>query len=222
MRVGDSVRLNVEPGWLADLPAHLSALAAGRSVLDIGTAGSVSEYLPHNVEHWLHARLKRVATDLVGVDIDRAGIAYAATHGWKIECANCETMNLGRRFDLAVMVEVIEHVETPSRAIANTLEHLVPGGRLYITTPNPGYLGDVLRTLRGRAMSVQWDHQAMFAPEHLQSMCDRHGFALTEVKLFTHYDWRNPRYRFKSGLAARIGRINPRLNTSWLGVIEAR
>jgi 2-polyprenyl-3-methyl-5-hydroxy-6-metoxy-1,4-benzoquinol methylase len=164
--------------------------------------------------------LRDVAAEVVAVDIDRESIAHAARHGWSIQHADCQTMDLGRTFDVAVMMEVIEHVEAPARAIATALKHLAPGGRLYITTPNPTFFGDIVRTLRGRPMSVYWDHQTLFAPEHVQAICDRHGFALAEVRLFTQRDQHSRLNRLKSAINAGLGRINPRLNTSWLGVIH--
>jgi 2-polyprenyl-3-methyl-5-hydroxy-6-metoxy-1,4-benzoquinol methylase len=222
MRVGDVVRLDREPRLLEDLPAYLSEQVSGRSVLDIGVAGGIEHYLPDHVDQWLHARIKHAATDVLAIDIDQQGISHAARHGWAIHHADCQIADLGRTFDVAVMVEVIEHVESPARAIANTLKHLVPGGRLYLTTPNPTFFGDIIRAFRGRSMSVYWDHQALFAPEHVQALCDRHGFVLSEVRMFCQRDQRSCINRFKSSLIERIGRINPRLNTSWLGVIQAK
>jgi 2-polyprenyl-3-methyl-5-hydroxy-6-metoxy-1,4-benzoquinol methylase len=222
MRMGDVVRLDREPQLLDDLADYLAERVAGCSVLDIGAAGGVEHYLPDHVDHWLHARLKRAAAEVFAIDIDRTGIAHATRHGWPIQYADCQIADLARTFDAAIMVEVIEHVESPVRAIANTLKHLAPGGKLYLTTPNPTFLGDIVRTLRGRPMSVYWDHQALFAPEHVQAMCDRHGFVLSEVRLFSQRDHRSPGNRLKSKIIARLGRWNARLNTSWLGVIEAK
>ncbi len=222
MRIGDRVQVGVALQRLVDLPTYLLARAAGRSVLNIGAAGGVTRYLPQHINQWFHARLTEIAAEVVGVDLDSKGIAHAARHGWTITLADCETMALNRMFDLALMIDVIEHVEAPARCIANVLRHLGPNGRLYISTPNPAFIGDIARAVCGRQASIYWDHQALFAPEHLQAICDRHGFALTEVHLFSHRDQRTTATRWKSEIIAKLGRLNPRLNSSWLGVVEAR
>jgi len=222
MRVNDVVRLDREPQPIDDFVTYLAQRAAGRSVLDIGVAGGVQRYLPDQTDQWLHARLKSVAADIFALDIDQDGIAYAARHGWTIHHGDCQTAQLGRSFDMAVMMEVIEHVESPAAAISNIFKHLAPGGQLYLTSPNPTFLGDIFRTLRGRPMSIYWDHVALFAPEHIQALCDRHGFELSEVKLFCPRDQRTPINRVKSAVMAGLARLNPRLSTSWLGVIRMK
>ncbi len=222
MRVGDTVKLAARPSTLENLQDFLVGRTRGRRVLNIGAAGGVENYLPDAVDLWFHAKLVEVAQEAIALDIDAAGIAHAARHGWTINTENCETMDLGRRFDVALMIDVIEHVEAPSKAIGNVLAHLEPAGELIITTPNPGYIGDVVRTLRGRDPSIYWDHQALFGPEHLQAICDRHGWDLAEVAFFSHRDQRNSRNRRMSDLVNLIGRWNPRLSGSWLGVVRRR
>lgn len=221
MRVGDTVQLETSPGRIGDLPAFLLRRLAGQSVLNVGAAGGVTYYLPDRAGLWFHARLAEVAAEAVAADIDADGIAHAARHGHTILHADAEAHDFGRRFDAILMIDVIEHVGSPARAVGNLLAHLVPGGALYISTPNPAYLGDVARTLLWRRPSVYWDHQALMAPEHLQALCDRHGHRLSEVHFFSHVDRRSLRNRLVSGAIAAAGRVNRRLNSSWLGVVQA-
>jgi SAM-dependent methyltransferase len=220
MRVGDQVRLDIKMRHIGDVEAWLLPQLVGKSVLEIGAAGGVVEhYLPGHIDRWRHAKIKKIAADLVGIDIDAAAIAHAARHGWPIAHGDCETIRLGRTFDAALMLDVIEHLEAPGRAIANVLEHLNPGGLLYIATPNPTHTGDIVRAFRGRAPSVYWDHQIALWPEHLQSICDRHGFVLRDIAMIGWPDQRSATLRFKSAVLRMIGGLNPRLSPSWLGVV---
>lgn len=222
MRVGDLARLDCRPGRIADIGDHLVAMARGRAVLNVGCAGGASYYLPDRTEAWLHARFANAAADLTGVDIDTEEIAHATKHGWTIVEANCEDMQLDRRFDAIMLVDVIEHVANPGRALDNLVAHLKPGGAVYITTPNPTFVADMARAMLGWGPSTYWDHVACFAPEHLQALCDRHKHALSNVLFFSHRDSRSSLHRLKSGAIAAAGRFNLRLNNAWLGVVQAR
>jgi len=139
-------------------------------VLNVGAAGNAFHYLPDRRDEWMHLHLKAVAADIVGIDIDREGIEHAARHGVELVEANAETADFGRRFDLVVMAEVLEHVERPPLALINLVRQLKPGGELWVTTPNPTSLGTVVRTLRRRPVSVYWDHVTAFFPENIQAI----------------------------------------------------
>jgi len=220
MRLDNKVRLECQPGRIDEVGAHLLFAAQDRAVLNVGASGGVEYYLPDRANLWLHARLDKVASSLVGIDIDTAAVAHAARYGWKIERANCEEARFERTFDMILLVDVIEHVSNPGQTLDNLVGQLAPSGELYITTPNPAFAGDLARALIGRGPSTYWDHVASFAPEHLQAMCDRHGHTLAEVQFFSHRDRRNVQYQMKSIAIAALGRLNPRLNNSWLGVVR--
>lgn len=221
MQRAEVVELKTEPEVLDDVFDFILRQATGKSVLNVGAAGGVEGYLPANREIWLHERLGRVARELVGVDIDSDSIEYAARHGVEIGWADCESMELGRRFDVIVMSDVIEHLNAPARAVEVLVRHLSPGGKLLVTTPNPTQYGLVLRALlRGRP-SVYYDHMSCFLPEHVQAMCDRFGFRLTSVYFFGHVDRRTPRTVMRSRLRRLVGTLSPRLHDSFLAVVEA-
>ena len=127
MQRNEVVTLPVMPSYVPDLWSLLAPLAGGKAVLNIGAAGNVEYYLDGRRELWMHDRLKSSATDLVGVDLDEESVAYANARGESLVVGNCETMQLGRKFDLVVFSEVIEHVNAPSAAVDNLMRHLKPG-----------------------------------------------------------------------------------------------
>lgn len=215
-----SIRIQTKIGVLRDAGSYILDQAAKKSVLNVGAAGGVEYYLPAHRDAWLHDRLGGVARELVGVDIDKLGIERAARDGVELIEADCQTMNLERRFDLIVMSDVVEHLDAPGAAICNLVQHLQPAGRLLITTPNPTYAGMLMRAILGRSLSVYYDHVACFAPEHVQAVCNRHGYHLTAVYFFAPIDGRNLGYRVRSRVAQTVGRLSPRLSPSFLAVIE--
>lgn len=220
MQKSETIILSVIPETLPDVFQFILSVASGKSVLNIGATGGIEFYLPDNKELWLHHRLKKVANELIGVDIDNDSICFAAKHGVDIINANCETMQLGRRFDLIVMSDVVEHLNAPGRAIQNLVDHLKPTGKLVITTPNPTYYGTLFRAIIGKRLDVYYDHVSCFLPEHFQAMCNRFGYRLSAVYFFGHTDRRNFRNIVKSKIGILLGRLSKRLYGSVLVVIE--
>ena len=203
-----------------DLWSYLLSHAEAKSVLNVGAAGGVESYLPDHREVWLHDRLRGVARELVGIDIDRGGIAHALRHGVELVEADCEAMDLGRRFEVIVMSDVIEHLERPGQALEVLVDHLAPGGKLIVTTPNPTYAGTLVRALLNRNLNVYYDHVAGFLPEHLKALCERHGWRLTDVRFFGLIDRRSLSHRLKSSLMGTLARGWPRLAGWFVAVIK--
>ena len=199
---------------------YLERRAAGKSVLNVGAAGGIGGYLPGNKEIWLHHRLQQVAAEIVAVDIDRESIAYARKYDVEILHANCETMDLERKFDLIVLSDVIEHMDAPVHAIVNLMRHLAPGGALCITTPNATAAVGFARALLRSRPNVYWDHVGCYMPEHIQGICDRYNFKLTEIYFFDHTDGRSLKNIVKSRLSAVITGLFPGLATAFLAVVE--
>jgi len=195
-------------------------LASGKNVLNIGAAGGIFGYLPDKKDVWLHQRLMSLANKVVGVDIDAEGIEYGISHGYTILNENCETMNLGERFDLIVMSDVIEHVNAPVTAINNLMEHLNDNGVLVITTPNGTPANVFVRSLLRKQINVFYDHVAVYYPEHFQVICNRLGFKLDAVYLFDHISKGSFGLRFKSFLFQIFTLIAPRLASSMMVIIR--
>jgi 2-polyprenyl-3-methyl-5-hydroxy-6-metoxy-1,4-benzoquinol methylase len=220
MNAPDLVTLERRPGFLADLGGYLIERARGKRVLNVGAAGGVHLYLPDRREVWLHHRLGEVAQELTGIDVDAAAIAHAGRHGVELVTADCETMDLGGRFELIVMADVIEHLARPGQALEVLVRHLEPGGELILTTPNPTYAGTVARALLNRDLNVYREHLAGFLPEHLEAMCQQQGWRLGEVRFFTLPDRRSASHRLKSALGRGITWAFPRLGGWFVAVIE--
>lgn len=220
MRLNDLTRLDASPVRENNIVDFMQRLAKDRTVLNVGAAGGVLNYLPDNRDIWLHHKIGVVAREVVGVDIDDNGIAHASRHGVEILRSNCETMNLGRHFDLIVLSDVIEHLEAPVTGVRNLMRHLSRDGHLLITTPNPTSFSMIVRSLTGRRPNVYYDHVTCFMPEHIQGICDRHGYHAERYLFFDHADKRNLKLQIKSIASRLITSLNPRLATSFLAIIR--
>ena len=113
MRKGDLVALDTEPTRLKDPFDLILSFAEGKRVLNVGAAGGVHSYLPDKAPAWLHERLRLVAHDLIGIDIDTTSVEYARKYGYDIRLLDCENVQFDHDFDLIVMSDVIEHVNAP-------------------------------------------------------------------------------------------------------------
>ncbi len=215
------VRLNVPLQRIKEPFAMIEKIVEGKNVLNIGAAGGVEGYLPHNKKAWLHEKIKRKAKRIVGVDIDQNSIQYAQQYGYEILNQNCETMELGKIFDVIVMSDVIEHVDAPVAAIENLMtKHLIDDGALFITTPNATASNILFRTLFRRKFNVLNDHVTVFYPENFKVICDRLGVQLTDIYMFDHIDHRSFSNKMKSFIFQFLTLLSPRLSSSMLVVIK--
>jgi SAM-dependent methyltransferase len=87
--------------------------------------------------------------ELVGVDLDKRAIGAARARGLTVHEGTVESLDLEpASFDVALMIQTIEHVSDPPAVLRATRELLRPGGRLLLVTDNTGSLD--FRMFRGR------------------------------------------------------------------------
>lgn len=70
------------------------------------------------------------------VDLDRAAAAKAEANGHRYFCGRIEDFQTDVKFDLILMLNLIEHVAHPDEILRKTAELLSPTGRLLLKTPN--------------------------------------------------------------------------------------
>lgn len=72
-----------------------------------------------------------------GVDVDERAVERARRTGLHVRLGSVSDIDLPcDRYDLAVMIQTIEHVENPVEALRSVRSLLRPGGRLIIVTDN--------------------------------------------------------------------------------------
>ncbi|MDQ6891353.1 MAG: class I SAM-dependent methyltransferase [Acidobacteriota bacterium] len=169
----------------------LMADPAVTTVLDVGCNRGQIELLFHTL-----CKQAAVHTHVEGVDISTEAIRQAR----ELDLPNCsfQSYDGGRlpfpemQFDLVVLVEVIEHVADPLLLLTEIHRVLRPGGRLYLTTPNPECvplkvdiaMWDVLRWLWRRSDP----HKDAFLPRHkLVALLADAGFGIVGDRSL--YSW---------------------------------
>jgi 2-polyprenyl-3-methyl-5-hydroxy-6-metoxy-1,4-benzoquinol methylase len=70
------------------------------------------------------------------VDLDPAAAERARANGHAYHCGRVEEFETEQRFDLILMLNLIEHVQSPSAVLAKMRALLSPSGLLFLKTPN--------------------------------------------------------------------------------------
>lgn len=154
-----------------------------KDVLDIGC-------VQHKLKHienpqWLHRLICQSARSVLGVDILPEAVAYLNANGYEAVCANVEDMDLGRRFDVIIAGELIEHLDNPGRFLQNARKHLRTDGRLILTTPNAFSLGNILlplKNLLGLDYSINREHKAWYCRHTLRQLLEQNHYRVQELR----------------------------------------
>jgi hypothetical protein len=204
----DSSIGRVPRGRLVDRSEFLVQLATGRNVIDLGfvDTGRIDE--KHARGEWLHERLARVTSSLVGIDVDRDGVDRARQLGLTAHVADIQRSDDVARLELqpaelVIAGELIEHLDRPGAFLDAIAPLVTDTGKLVITTPNPLALTNVLLGLVGREVQNA-EHVGWHSWKTLDTLLDRHGWQIERVAFYMH-----PKY-----VAPRAGRIGGRLRVA--------
>ena len=184
---------------LADVPTtvvndRLSILlerVRGKTVLDVGCADMRYRFThPHYQD--LHSSLAKETREILGVDIDEDGITAMKAMGFNVQRADAETMNLGRRFQLIVGGDVIEHLANPGLFLTNMHLHLEDEGELIITTPNPFNFQQGFKILKHNCIRAHPEHTLWICPAALKRLLVNCGFEMTHLFWIRDRKWYHP------------------------------
>ena len=78
---------------------------------------------------------------MTGLEVDREAAAKATSRGLEVLVGDVQTSPLtgivgGRRFDVVVLADVLEHLLEPRELLVQLHEVLAPGGRVLVSVPN--------------------------------------------------------------------------------------
>ncbi|MDP2808742.1 MAG: methyltransferase domain-containing protein [Rhodocyclaceae bacterium] len=169
-----------------DLLGHIENLVRGRRVLDIGVVSHSARYF--DLPDWRHGRIHKAAAHCVGIDILEPLVNELKARGFNVRCvdATSET-DLGERFDVVFIGDVVEHVDNAVLLLKFAARHLAPGGRLYVTTPNPFSRKFFRQFRRDGVMVMNLDHVAWITPTLAMELGRRAGISLAAYHLVKRY-----------------------------------
>lgn len=176
---------------LSDRDSFLIDLVRNKRVLHGGCvdSGVLEERLATG--QLLHSRLEKVASHLVGVDVDGEGIDKMKSHGINnIYHADLETWSYPEKFDFIVLGEIIEHIDNCGQFLNSLKKFSTPETILVFTTPNAYYYLFWLYTLAGRE-SIHPDHNYLFSFHSINSLFGKFGLRVEKNYVL----WENISFR---------------------------
>lgn len=167
----------------------VAKLVAGKKVVHFGCV----DHIPL-IEHrrktgiWLHEILAKTCTDLVGVDINEAGIQYMKDAGFETYNSNVVTQHppseiVSKKWDYIVAGEVLEHIDDPVMFLKAIREKYgACTERIIITVPNALSYTNFRFALRNIEM-INSDHRFWFTPFTLLKVASQAGITVEDFDL---------------------------------------
>ena len=161
--------------WEFDRAVEIVQKIRPKSILEIGCgAGEFLQKIFSGVEYSL------------GLDFNETALTSARQKGLNVRNENIE--NLKDSFDMIVLFEVLEHLESPYDIMTTIESKLNPGGILIIAVPNPdGYLKDMGVVL----LDMPPHHNTGWKKETFDYLAQKLGMQIlsyeTEPLRYVHY-----------------------------------
>ena len=157
----------------------IRSLAQNKDVLDVGCVEHGPAYWDQ--PHWRHKVLCESAKSCLGVDILTEGVNELRRRGYNVLLVDATSdHDLGHRFDLVMIGDVIEHVGRPEDLLRFARRHLNVNGKIVVTTPNPWYLGHTLTASWRGSVVPNTDHIGWYCPATIASLAGRVDLSLTQ------------------------------------------
>jgi len=169
-----------------DVLGYAEAIVRGKRVLDIGVVSHSARYFEQ--AGWRHGRIRNAAAYCVGIDILEPLVEALRQRGFDVRCVDATSdADLQERFDVVFAGDVIEHVDNAVALLRFGSRHLAPGGRMYVTTPNPFCRKFYRQFRRDGVMVTNLDHVSWVSPTMALELGRRAGMRLAAYHLAKPY-----------------------------------
>jgi 2-polyprenyl-3-methyl-5-hydroxy-6-metoxy-1,4-benzoquinol methylase len=115
------------------------------------------------------------------VDMDPAAAAVARQNGHEYYCGRVEDFTTDMRYDVVMMLNVIEHVNDPAEVLRKIFGLIRPGGIAVLKTPNYDALDARIFRHKSWAGLHCPRHWVLFTRESFASVAQRAGFTVREA-----------------------------------------
>ena len=172
----------------------------GRRVMDIGAGEHTKDV--YREDRWEHGVICKSATYAVGIEINQPLCDHYNQKGFNFKCVDATSAtDIGERFDLVFMGDVIEHVNNPVALLEFAKRHLTGGkGRILVSTPNPfcfSYLTARFRKNYRPFFIANFEHLSWITPTNANELARRAGLSFTKM-YFPRSSFKNPKKIFKT------------------------
>jgi len=185
-------------------------LVQGRDTLDVGCAEGPGKV---DLEQTSHTRLAEATGSLFGIDTAASEIERRQVQGYNVAVADAQSFELGRKFDVIVTADLIEHLGNSGVFPERAGEHLRPGGLRCIVTPNALSLNNALKSLARLRVRVNTEHICWYEWKALRKLL---AYGFQPVDEYWQDDQTHPlafALRLRRSLAAHLIMIAGRSKT---------
>ena len=191
-RVLEGAHLKLDPRQIGSEPAFgdhkiafLIRYCKDKDVLDIGCV----QHDPNSYKSrfWVHKAVKAVARSILGIDLHEEGVKVLQAQGFDVTLADAENFSLDRTFDVVVAGDIIEHLGDLNGFLRSCKRHLRPGGRLLVSTPNPWYWRNIVKSAFRTEVNNNPEHVVWICPRLLRQLVRRHGMDVGEIQFGSRF-----------------------------------
>ncbi len=170
--------MNGKKKLIADRWDVMEGLIEGKSVLDLGCVDHEAENEVNS--HWLHRKVKNVASDVLGIDYQEEDVKQLKDKGYHVQVGNVECLDLGRTFEVVTAGNIIEHVSNPGLFLDSVNRHMNSDSLFLLTTDNCFGLRSLKAVTLKDGIRPNDEHVATYEKEVLSQLFDRHGFEIID------------------------------------------
>lgn len=152
----------------------------GKTVLDLGCLGSALTVQSLHKGDLLHLKSRQVASNVVGVDIDKNGINFLTDQGIpnlvRLDVQEIDKLKLDIPINVILAGEILEHLENPGLFL-KSISKLMSRNEsiLIITVPNAFSLRNFFSVLVNRKEMVRSDHKYYFSYVTIKCLLNRYN-----------------------------------------------
>ena len=153
-----------------------------KEVLDVGCTTANVEEERRNT--WVHGFLLEHAKSVMGFDILKENVKKLQEEGYNVVCANAETFELNRKFDVIFAGDIIEHLSNAGLFLDQCKKHLKKDGKLIVNTPNSFSVYNLFKNaflLRANP-HTNHEHICYYTPRTIGELISRHGFRIEKYE----------------------------------------
>ena len=187
--------------------AYVIRHSQGMDVLDLGCV--MHDPQSYRSKYWVHKALLGACKSVVGMDLSKEGADFLRGKGYQVLHGDAQDFSLGQKFDVIHAGDLLEHLEDFSGFFECCIQHLRRDGRIIVSTPNPWYWRNIIKSILYMEVSNNPEHTCWLCPRTLRQLAKRHGFELQEIEFCSRY-WRDKFVPFPRGIR----------HTSWNAVLR--
>lgn len=192
------------------------------TVLDVGFWG---QGITWEDAKWPHTLLRNQAKEVWGIDIIYDESVIPEADRYRYQKVAAEAFSFDKRFDVIFAGDLIEHLVNPGLFLDQVKQHLVPGGRLIMTTPNAFSIYVMAGKLTREEPPINPDHTFYFNRCTLQVLLEKCGLQVDRFGFMYSLGYKHKqslKKRFLNFINAACAHVTPKFDETLVVVASVK